>query len=1124
MTTSKTASSESGIPAGLHRIKTRREATNERSRLSSKRDDLEDRSESSRLSPAPEMKSARSVVDRDKRVKFSGFARSGSQKGKKIGKWITQLAKESCSSFNNVCPENKGNISGAKTVGGNSLVKIRARNEVVDNMVSPDRTCSPDSATSHKASKAFKSFSHELGRGYGISPPQSRAHSFDDLEELLGSLQLKFYEAKEVVDVELASFVADIACYLEKNTSSLADQEMAKKLLVHAKECMGMSCEEFRGKCEGIVHELNQEEGTFSSMAVEVALFFTRILFILTRCTRLLLLQKDASPFGKKAYLKFRKCLESIPTIDRSTDSEISRSIIDHSMIQKDAKSDIKEQIGITSFPHLSSSRLEKSVLEKCLTFEKVPEVFDQTPYCVEDEVDVSPKVEQFGQIEGVPTMKSMDSTGYVPQHEVEKSPNESDDVICRICEQLVPASHLECHSYICAHVDKCDMTGSSIEECLSKLAELLQQIIESRDDYADTPFSGPERSRLEPGNFESVSQGCSPRLSEWQNKGIEGMFEDLHEMDTASIDDSPRMTFIPMKGPFSVKLGSLGPPSSTGSMASGSSTSTPRVAHFDLFWLDRYNPSCVEDINQLVSLVDIARSLAARDLSEEGSREHLVSCMQDLLEILQQKKQRALLVDTFGGKIEKLLQEKYMLLSELAGPRNPEDDQIPGRSMPDEASVSSTMSTPLHPSSKERTRIDDFEIIKPISRGAFGKVFLARKRTTGDIFAIKVLKKLDMIRKNDVERILAERNILIAARNPFVVRFYYSFTSRDNLYLVMEYLSGGDLYSLLRKVGCLDEDVARIYIAELVLALEYLHSLGSVHRDLKPDNILIAPNGHIKARSSSTGFIYPFYLTDFGLSKIGLMNSTSNLYVAEDESNSSLNAQTQNVNQTRDKSRRSAVGTPDYLAPEILLGSDHGYAADWWSVGVILFELITGVPPFTAETPEIIFHNILYKKVLWPSIPSQMSLEAQDLINRFLEHDPCERLGAKGTSEVKEHQFFKGIEWDTLSSQKAAFVPQPEGLDDTSYFVSRWDQSSKLSDDQISIGGSNTSSSCSDIGAEIDGCGELADFSSPLDLSTINFSFKNLSQLASINHDVLVRTVKDPTKTLPPSRALQSQ
>ncbi|KAL5987078.1 putative serine/threonine protein kinase ire4, partial [Asimina triloba] len=109
------------------------------------------------------------------------------------------------------------------------------------------------------------------------------------------------------------------------------------------------------------------------------------------------------------------------------------------------------------------------------------------------------------------------------------------------------------------------------------------------------------------------------------------------------------------------------------------------------------------------------------------------------------------------------------------------------------------------------------------------------------------VLQKLDMIRKNDIERILAERNILITVRNPFVVRFYYSFTCSDNLYLVMEYLNGGDLYSLLRKVGCLEEDVARIYIAELVLALEYLHSLGIVHRDLKPDNILVAHDGHIK-------------------------------------------------------------------------------------------------------------------------------------------------------------------------------------------------------------------------------------------------------------------------------------
>jgi serine/threonine protein kinase len=138
----------------------------------------------------------------------------------------------------------------------------------------------------------------------------------------------------------------------------------------------------------------------------------------------------------------------------------------------------------------------------------------------------------------------------------------------------------------------------------------------------------------------------------------------------------------------------------------------------------------------------------------------------------------------------------------------------------PMENSVSSRTSQALNGNTnkfKDRTSIEDFEIIKPISRGAFGRVFLARKRVTGDLFAIKVLRKADMIRKNAVESILAERDILISARNPFVVRFFYSFTCRENLYLVMEYLNGGDLYSLLRNLGCLDEDMARTYIAELV-------------------------------------------------------------------------------------------------------------------------------------------------------------------------------------------------------------------------------------------------------------------------------------------------------------------
>nr|CAD1839654.1 unnamed protein product [Ananas comosus var. bracteatus] len=431
---------------------------------------------------------------------------------------------------------------------------------------------------------------------------------------------------------------------------------------------------------------------------------------------------------------------------------------------------------------------------------------------------------------------------------------------------------------------------------------------------------------------------------------------------------------------------------------------------------------------------------------------------------------------------------------------------------------VRSLRASPVHPITKERTSIDDFEIIKPISRGAFGRVFLAKKRTTGDLFAIKVLRKADMIRKNAVESILAERDILITVRNPFVVRFFYSFTSRENLYLVMEYLNGGDLYSMLRNLGCLDEDVARIYIAEVVLALEYLHSLRIVHRDLKPDNLLIAHDGHIK-------------LTDFGLSKVGLINSTdlsgpavsgTSLY-GEDEPQIS---ESEHTDQRERRKKRSAVGTPDYLAPEILLGTGHGESADWWSVGVILFELIVGIPPFNAEHPQTIFDNILNRKIPWPQVPEEMSYEAQDLIDKLLTEDPHQRLGAQGASEVKQHVFFKDISWDTIARQKAAFVPSSESILDTSYFTSRysWNPSDEHIyeasefEDSSENGSVSGSSSCvsnrqDEVGDEFGGLAEF-ESSSSVNYSFSNFSFKNLSQLASINYDLLSKGLKED---LPP-------
>ena len=361
---------------------------------------------------------------------------------------------------------------------------------------------------------------------------------------------------------------------------------------------------------------------------------------------------------------------------------------------------------------------------------------------------------------------------------------------------------------------------------------------------------------------------------------------------------------------------------------------------------------------------------------------------------------------------------------------------------------------------------MDDFEILKPISKGAFGRVYLARKKESQDLYAVKVMRKADLVRKNMVESARNERNILAMANNPFVIRFYFSFTSRENLYIVMEYAPGGDLASLLRSLGALEESIARKYMCEVILALEYCHAQGIIHRDLKPDNILISSDGHIK-------------LTDFGLSCFGVIDRTDPMIEQEYEAHNSGSLPSSPVkrqggharsvsvvghldggvpsplgkNETQepraplsarfninDQNKR-AVGTPDYLAPELLLGIGHGPEADWWSLGVILFEMTVGVPPFSAASPEEIFENILERNIHWPT-DGMLSPELKDLLESLLCLDQYCRLGSKGAMDVKVHPWFDGIDWSDLAREKAAFVPQTSCDADTSYFVGKKDVS----------------------------------------------------------------------------------
>ncbi|XP_058025485.1 microtubule-associated serine/threonine-protein kinase 4 isoform X2 [Ahaetulla prasina] len=313
----------------------------------------------------------------------------------------------------------------------------------------------------------------------------------------------------------------------------------------------------------------------------------------------------------------------------------------------------------------------------------------------------------------------------------------------------------------------------------------------------------------------------------------------------------------------------------------------------------------------------------------------------------------------------------------------------------------------------KRKPRENDFETIKLISNGAYGAVYLVRHKETRQRFAMKKINKQNLILRNQIQQAFVERDILTFAENPFVVSMYCSFETKRHLCMVMEYVEGGDCATLMKNMGPLPVDMARMYFAETVLALEYLHNYGIVHRDLKPDNLLVTSMGHIK-------------LTDFGLSKVGLMSMTTNLYEGHIEKDA------------REFLDKQVCGTPEYIAPEVILRQGYGKPVDWWSMGIILYEFLVGCVPFFGDTPEELFGQVISDEINWPEKDEAPPPDAQDLIALLLRQNPLERLGTGGTYEVKQHQFFQNLDWNSLLRQKAEFIPQLESEDDTSYFDTR--------------------------------------------------------------------------------------
>lgn len=332
----------------------------------------------------------------------------------------------------------------------------------------------------------------------------------------------------------------------------------------------------------------------------------------------------------------------------------------------------------------------------------------------------------------------------------------------------------------------------------------------------------------------------------------------------------------------------------------------------------------------------------------------------------------------------------------------------------------------------------DMFIELKTIGCGAFGEVALVQRTDRpNQLFAMKTMRKSIVLKRNQMAHVKAERDIMAEADNEWIVKLYFSFQDTENLYLVMEYVPGGDLMSLLIKLEIFEESFVKFYASELVMAIETVHKMGFIHRDIKPDNILIDQHGHVK-------------LTDFGLCTGFRWTHDSKIYstnYSEDETRRKI----KNLTDSKHLAY-SIVGTPNYIAPEILECKGYSQSCDWWSLGVILYEMLVGRPPFCAPTPDetqqkvinlfvsyrwllnflfIHFQIINWQKTL--HFPETISVATSDLLAKMLTSTE-NRINCE---QIKKHQVFDDIKFETniLRRQTAPYIPSLKGPTDTSNF-----------------------------------------------------------------------------------------
>ncbi|KAI7898111.1 uncharacterized protein BX663DRAFT_462531 [Cokeromyces recurvatus] len=751
--------------------------------------------------------------------------------------------------------------------------------------------------------------------------------------------------------------------------------------------------------------------------------------------------------------------------------------------------------------------------------------------------------------------------------------------VLCHVCEKWVVAAYFEQHSELCVEIHQSEMDINVCNDSLMELKQVINERIEATKQDISDMESGVYHCEVNDDKKDNESDNDSifgdslplePAADPLELKKIDlEQYKDLIEIIDVALS-------ISMPGSAEDET-TLQSPRSKDKMIQilywrPPTTNDPTVTALikEVEGLARGKVDAVNRMRDRLEYNNRARTEFQQNTHQEPNWTEFISKNQEevtqpivktekpkgfLNRLKSWKRRQSNVVSRISQKLKSITPDATPIFevetidTPLGSPNlRPKNDKQAMAKSPLSPLHAPIASRPTFPS------IKDFDIIKPISKGAFGSVFLAKKRTTGDYYAIKFLKKSDMIAKNQVTNVKAERMILMSQTDsPFVTKLYYTFQSKDYLYLVLEYLNGGDCSALIKVLGSLPEDWARNYLAEVTLGLEYLQSKNIIHRDLKPDNLLIDHNGHLK-------------LTDFGLSRIGFLDrrvrdelttvscheqdqpqspapsrsgtppqsptiefpTTPNgayrhsyfsllfdQYEPTDDAiaNQSMSSETRNNTHHRhlsaaisesfsssmnknckDNSTRHAVGTPDYLAPESILGTGQDSMVDWWALGVICYEFLYGIPPFYADTPDKVFENILSRRIDWHEDEVQISPEARDFMEKLMTLDPEKRLGYNGAKEVKEHPFFKDIHWDTLLTESPSFIPQPADVEDTDYFDAR---------------GATMQNAPEEITAQVERAKAIIKEQNPekIDNDTTNFgtfTYKNLPVLEKANEDMI--------------------